>query len=124
MFLNISKRIQPDFNLLQEDANQLIRICRLVEGMPLGLELAASWVRVLPLSNIAEEIEQNFHLLSADHYDLPERHRSMQAALDASWRRLSSEQKFAFQVLTIFGDGFTRPAALEVAGATLPFLLH
>lgn len=123
LFLNISKRMQPDFTLLQADANQLIRICRLVEGMPLGLELAASWVSVLPLSNIADEIEQSFNLLAADRFDLPKRHRSMQAALDASWKRLNSEQKHAFQGLTIFSDGFTRQAALGVADVTLPLLV-
>ena len=123
LFLNISKRLVPDFSLLQEDVNQLIRICRLVEGMPLGLELAASWVSVLPLSNIAEEIEQSFHLLAADHYDLPERHRSRQAARGASWKRLSPEQKLAFQGLTVFSDGFTRSAAFEAANVTLPLLV-
>ncbi|MFZ0545767.1 MAG: LuxR C-terminal-related transcriptional regulator [Candidatus Promineifilaceae bacterium] len=123
LFLNISKRMEPDFNLHLEDANQLVRICRLVEGMPLGLELAASWVSVLPLANIAEEIEQSFHLLAADRYDLPERHRSMQAALDASWKRLNPAQKIAFQGLTVFRGGFTRLAALEAADVTLPLLV-
>lgn len=123
LFLNIAKRIQPDFMLRHGDELQLIRICRLVEGMPLGLELAASWVGVLPLSNIADEIEQSLHLLTADHHDLPERHRSLLATLDTSWARLNSDQKVTFQKLTIFNGGFTRMAALGVAGATLPLLV-
>ena len=123
LFMNISRRVRPDFKLLQGEAGQLMRICRLVEGMPLGLELAASWVTVLPLSIIADEIEQNLHLLTADHYDLPKRHRSLLATLDTSWKRLTPEQKLILQKLTVFRGGFTRTAAYAVAGATLPVLV-
>jgi predicted ATPase len=123
LFLNISKRSLPDFELLPGDADPLLRVCRLVEGMPLGLELAASWAGLMPLSSIADEIEQSLQLLTTEFHDVPERHRSMQAALDVSWRRLTSEQKLGFQDLTVFRGGFTRQAALEIAGATLPNLV-
>jgi predicted ATPase/DNA-binding CsgD family transcriptional regulator len=123
LFMNVAKRTVPDFQLLAGDAEHLQHICRLVEGMPLGLELAASWVGLLPLSEIAAEIEQSLGLLATDHHDVPRRHQSMEAALDVSWRRLISEQQRAFQELTVFRGGFTRTAALEVAGATLPLLV-
>jgi predicted ATPase len=123
LFLNISKRSLPEFELLQGDAVALLRICRLVEGMPLGLELAASWAGLMPLSSIADEIEQSFRLLTTEFLDVPERHRSMQAALEVSWRRLSAEQKLGFQGVTVFRGGFKRQAALEIAGATLPLLV-
>jgi DNA-binding SARP family transcriptional activator/predicted ATPase len=122
LFMNIARRSVPDFQLLAGDAVQLLRICRLVEGMPLALELAASWVGLLPLSAIAAEIEQTLQFLSAEHHDVPQRHRSMHAALDTSWSRLNAEQRRAFQELTVFRGGFTRTAAVEVAGATLPLL--
>jgi tetratricopeptide (TPR) repeat protein len=121
--LNISKRTVPDFKLIQGDAKQLVRICQLVEGMPLGLELAASWVGLLPLSVIATELEQSLHFLTTVHHDVPQRHHSMQATLDVSWKRLNSEQKHGFQELTVFRGGFTRMAALEIAGVTLPVLV-
>jgi predicted ATPase len=123
LFLNISRRTDPDFKLLEGDAEQLLRICRLVEGMPLGLELAASWVGLLPLSDIAAEIEKSLDLLATEHLDVPERHRSMQATLDASWRTLNSEKQLGFQELTVFRGGFTRSAAFQVAGVTLPLLV-
>jgi predicted ATPase/DNA-binding CsgD family transcriptional regulator len=123
LFLNISRRTVPDFQLLKGDAKQLQRICRLVEGMPLGLELAASWVGLLPLSEIASEIEMSLSLLVTEYGDVIQRHQSMQATLDVSWNRLSSEQKLSFQELTVFRGGFTRAAAQEVAGATLPLLV-
>jgi tetratricopeptide (TPR) repeat protein len=91
--------------------------------MPLGLELAASWAGLLPLSEIAAELEQSLDLLATEHHDIPLRHRSMEAALGASWRRLAPEQKRAFKGLTVFRGGFTRMAAAEVAGATLPLLV-
>ncbi|MFN2138254.1 MAG: tetratricopeptide repeat protein [Candidatus Promineifilaceae bacterium] len=123
LFLNIARRSLPDFQLLEGDGEHLLRICRLVEGMPLGLELAASWAGLLPLSEIAAEIEQSLNLLVTKHHDVPQRHQSMLAALDVSWIRLNQEQRRAFQELTVFRGGFTRPAALEVAGAALPLLV-
>ncbi len=123
LFLNIARRTAPDFQLQEGDAEHLQRICRLVEGMPLGLELAASWVGLLPLSKIATEIEQSLDLLAVEHSDVPRRHRSMAAALEASWRRLTPEQQRAFQELTVFRGGFKRTAAVEVVGATLPLLV-
>ncbi|MDX1416396.1 MAG: tetratricopeptide repeat protein [Candidatus Promineifilaceae bacterium] len=123
LFLNIARRTDPDFYLLPGDGQQLLNICRLVEGMPLGLELAASWVSLLPLSEIAAEIENSLDLLRTDNYDVPERHQSMQAALETSWRRLSPDQQLSFQQLTIFRGGFTRRAALKVTGSKLPLLV-
>ncbi|MFN2138829.1 MAG: tetratricopeptide repeat protein [Candidatus Promineifilaceae bacterium] len=123
LFLNIARRALPDFQLAEEDDAHLLHICSLVEGMPLGLELAASWAGLLPLSEIAAEIEQSLNLLATKHHDVPQRHQSISAALDVSWTRLNQEQRRAFQELTVFRGGFTRPAALEVAGAALPLLV-
>lgn len=123
LFLNISRRTAPDFTLLEGDAEQLLRICRLVESMPLGLELAASWVGLLSLSDIAAEIEKSLDLLATEHLDVPVRHRSMQATLDGSWRKLNTEQQLGFQELTVFRGGFTRLTAFEVTGVTLPLLV-
>jgi predicted ATPase/DNA-binding CsgD family transcriptional regulator len=123
LFLHIARRTVPDFQFHAGDEAQLNRICRLVEGMPLGLELAASWVGLLPLSEIATEIEQSLTLLVARHHDVPERHQSMQAMLAVSWSMLNPQQQRAFEALTLFRGGFTRTAALQVAGATLPLLV-
>jgi tetratricopeptide (TPR) repeat protein len=124
LFLNIARRVQPDFEMTDDDANQLVRICQLVDGMPLGIELAASWVSVLSLADIAREIEQSLSFLAADFRDVPPRHQSMQAALETSWRHLGQEEKQAFQRLSVFRGGFTRAAAFEVADADLGLLVR
>ena len=68
-------------------------------------------------------MKQDLDLLATEHHDIPSRHQSMQATLDVSWRRLTTEQRRAFQKLTVFRGGFTRTAALEVACVTLPLLV-
>jgi len=123
LFLHIARRTVPDLQFHEGDAEQLNRICHLVEGMPLGLELAASWVGLLPLAEIATEIEQGLTLLVTRHHDVPQRHQSMQAMLDVSWSKLNPQQQRTFQALTLFRGGFTRTAALQVAGAGLPLLV-
>ena len=99
--------------------SQVIRICRLVEGMPLGIELAAAWTPVLPCAEIADEIGRGLDLLSTTAFDVPERHRSMRAVFDHSWRLLTSEQRDVLERLSVFSGGFTREAAAAVAGADL-----
>ncbi|MCO5191244.1 MAG: LuxR C-terminal-related transcriptional regulator [Anaerolineae bacterium] len=123
LFFNIARRTLPEFELLAGDGENILRICRLVDGMPLALELAASWVGLLPLSNIAAEIEHSLRFLSTERHDMPRRHRSIHAALDVSWLRLNGDQRRIFKQLTVFRGGFTREAAAEVAGATLPLLI-
>jgi predicted ATPase len=113
LFIKTAQRVQPDFDLQEGDQAVLMRICRLAEGMPLGLELAASWVSVLPLEAIAREMERSLNFLATEFRDLPQRHRSMQAALNLSWQRLNNEQQDAIRKLSVFQGGFARMAALE-----------
>lgn len=123
LFLQTAHRLQPKLALAEADVMHLGRICRLVAGMPLALELAASWVIVLPLNEIADEIERNLEFLQTNLRDVPERHQSMLAALTTSWKRLGASEKELFPKLCIFQGGFRRDAAREVAGATLPLLV-
>jgi predicted ATPase/DNA-binding CsgD family transcriptional regulator len=124
LFLNTARRVQPEFVLAAEDEPYLRQICHAVAGIPLALELAASWVSVLPVREIAIGIEESLELLAARTRDLPPRHHSIEAALAASWQRLSVVQQHAFLKLAIFRAGFTRHAAYAVAGAILPVLVQ
>jgi predicted ATPase/DNA-binding XRE family transcriptional regulator len=119
LFTQGALRVNPSFSLNGENREWVARICRLTEGVPLGLELAAAWVRVLSCQEIAEEIERNLDFLKASAQDIPERHRSMQAALDHSWKLLSAREKAVFRRLSVFRGGFRREAAQKVAGAGL-----
>jgi predicted ATPase/DNA-binding SARP family transcriptional activator len=121
LFLQAAERAWPAArqSLSESDRRSVARICRLVDGMPLALELAADWVRVLALDEIAAEIEHGHKFLEADTRDLPERHRSLWAVCDHSWALLSPAEQTIYRRLAIFRGGFTREAAEQVAGATL-----
>jgi predicted ATPase len=121
LFLQCARRVHSGFDLMAESVS-VIRICRLVEGMPLGIELASSWVPTLTCADIAHEIEQNLAFLTTSLRDVPTRHRSLRAVFDHSWNLLSEEERRAFRQLSVFQGGFLRDAAEQVAGATLPLL--
>lgn len=119
LFAQSVRRVQPDFALDRENLATATRICELVEGMPLGIELAAAWADVLPLDEIAHEIERSIDFLSSDRRDAPERHRSLRAVFASSWRALDESERQVFGRLSVFQGGFTREAARVVAGASL-----
>jgi predicted ATPase/DNA-binding SARP family transcriptional activator len=120
LFLQTALRNEPDFTLRDNhDRTLLARVCRLVAGMPLALELAASWVDILSLDEIAGELQQGLDILETELRDVPERQRSVRACFDYSWRRLDEAEQTVFAQLSIFRGGFTRAAAFEVTGASL-----
>jgi predicted ATPase/DNA-binding CsgD family transcriptional regulator len=118
LFVQNARRAQPGFSLTDEQ-EPVIRICQLVEGMPLGIELAAAWLRRLPASEIAREIERGLDILENPARNVPERHQSMRAVLEHSWKLLSEAEQAVFQKLAVFRGGFRREAAEAVTGATL-----
>jgi predicted ATPase len=120
LFVERAKQVAPGFAL--DDTTEVLRICRLVDGMPLGIELAASWVSVLSCTEIADEIARNIDFLATSTRDVPERHRSLRAAIDQSWRLLTDEQRSAFSRLSVFRGSFDRSAAVAVTGADLRLL--
>ena len=107
----------------ETDRIHIARICRLVGGMPLAIELAASWVRLLPCAEIAREIAQNLDILTTTWRDVPERHRSVHAVLEHSWKLLAVGEQDVFCRLTVFSGSFGRDAARIVADASLTTLL-
>jgi predicted ATPase/Tfp pilus assembly protein PilF len=121
LFLGAAER-QTGRPLPASEWPHLVRICQLVQGMPLGIELAASWVQLIPCAEIVVEIERNLDFLESAFRDLPERHQSLRAVFNHSWSLLSQEEQVAFCRLSVFWGGFSREAAREVAEATLPVL--
>jgi predicted ATPase len=119
LFVERARQADASFALTEEVRPQVARICRLVEGMPLGIELAAAWTSMLPCAEIADEIERSLGFLSTTARDVPERHRSLRAACDHSWRLLTEQQREVFERLSVFRGSFTRDAAAAVAGAEL-----
>ena len=122
LFLQRARRAHVGFNATPEDYPAIVRICQLVDGMPLGIELAAAWVRTLSCDEIAQEIERGLDFLSVSARDLPARHRSMRAVFDHSWKLLTEEEQGVLLRLSVFQGGFRREAAEQVAEATLSVL--
>jgi len=122
LFTQSARRVCPDFSPSDEDRRWIKRICSLVNWMPLAIELAASWLRVLSPAEVAEEIERNIDFLTASFRDIPERHRSLRAVFDHSWRLLSGEEREAFKKLSVFRGSFGKKAAAEVADVSLHVL--
>jgi predicted ATPase/transcriptional regulator with XRE-family HTH domain len=122
LFVQSARRAQAGFVLKAEERLAVSRICQWVEGMPLAIELAAAWVRILTCVEIVAEMERDPGFLSASARDMPERHRSLRAVFDHSWRLLSEEERLVLRQLSVFRGGFTREAAEQVAGASLPLL--
>ncbi len=119
LFLQSARRARADFELQAEEQPAVVHICEMVEGMPLGIELAAAWVSVLTCREIAREIERSLDFLASSMRGVPKRQQSLRATFDHSWHLLSDEERHVLCRLAIFRGGFERQAAQQVAGATL-----
>ena len=117
MFEQSARRSGPGFHL--DDLTDVARICKLVEGLPLAIELAASWVHHMPCERIASHIQGDLDFLSTNLRDVPERHRSTRALFEHSWRLLSEAEQSALRKLSVFRGGFDADAAVHIAGASL-----
>ncbi|MBI5959117.1 MAG: AAA family ATPase [Chloroflexi bacterium] len=121
LFVRNAQRIRSEFSF-EAEREGVIRICALVEGSPLALELAAAWVRSLSCDEIAREIMQNLDFLKTRARNVLPRHQSMRAVLDHSWELLTEEEQMVFRRLAVFRGGFTRDAAAAVAEGSLAVL--
>lgn len=121
LFEQRARQMQADFDLASEYPD-VVRICQLVDGMPLGIELAAAWVRLMSCQVIAQEIQKGIDFLTTTLRNVPDRHRSLRAVFDHSWHLLSDEEQDVLKKLSVFRGGFLSEAAEQVAGAALPLL--
>lgn len=118
LFKERAQQAHPHFDLKRE-LPEVVSICRLLEGSPLGIELAAGWAGVMPCADIAEEIEKNLEFLISTSNDAPVRHHSLKATFEAAWNYLDPKEQEVLAKLSVFRGGFTRTAAATVTGATL-----
>jgi predicted ATPase/DNA-binding XRE family transcriptional regulator len=122
LFAQCARRLRPDFAPTRDQLDVLARICHLVDGMPLAIELAAGWVDTLSLSDIVAEIERGLDVLATELRNLPARHRSMRAVFDSSYQRLHPAEQAVFVRLAIFRGGGTLAAVQATTQATPPQL--
>jgi predicted ATPase len=122
LFMQRAGQVRRQFALAEGEARAVARICRLVEGLPLAIELAAAALRTRSCAAIARAIERNVAALAIELRAVPERHRSIWATFEHSWRLLSDEERQVFPRLSVFRGGFEEDAAAQVAQAS-PHLL-
>jgi predicted ATPase len=118
LFVQRAARAAPEHDPTAE-GEAIRELCRLVEGMPLAIELAASWAGIMSCASIVREVRASLDFLRANVRDLPERHRSMRSLFDTSWGLLSAEARSVFMRLSVFRGGFAAAEAQAVADATL-----
>lgn len=123
LFVSAARRVAPLKEFTPAELQDSARICRQVDGLPLALELAAAWVRAVPVARIADGLERDLSLLSSDAVDLPERQRSVTTILERTWADLGAGKRDVLMRLAVFRGGLALEAGEVVSGAGLPVLL-
>lgn len=122
LFVERASAIRPSWSLADDQIADVVRICRLTEGLPLAIELAAGWLDVLPPKAVADALMENLDILRSRQRGVLDRGTSIRAAFERSWSLLDPEQRAAFRRLSVFQGGFTRQAAQAVCGVRLAVL--
>jgi predicted ATPase/DNA-binding CsgD family transcriptional regulator len=122
LFLDRTTLVAGGYALTEHNAKTLSEICEMLHGLPLAIELAASWIPVLSPRDLLEHLRQADTALTSDTAVVEERHRSLAMILASSWSWLSASERTVLSALAIFVGGFTREAAEAVAGASLGVL--
>jgi DNA-binding SARP family transcriptional activator/predicted ATPase/Tfp pilus assembly protein PilF len=117
LFRQHATRLRHDFAPTPEDYRAMAQVCRLLDGQPLGIELAAAWVRDFDCPQIAAQIQADVAFLSTTLRNVPPRHRSLTAVFDHSWQLLTAAEQAIFARLSVFQGDFDAAAALAIAYA-------
>lgn len=117
LFLQSARRASRHFCRSAADLRAIAAVCRRLDGLPLGIELAAAWIRHFSPEAICGQIEADLDFLSTSARNAPARHRSLRAVLEHSWQMLDGGEQAAASSLSVFQGAFTAGAAQRVAGA-------
>jgi predicted ATPase/DNA-binding SARP family transcriptional activator/Tfp pilus assembly protein PilF len=115
LFLARARRHVPALGTDHRSLAGVIRLCHLLDGMPLGIELAAHWVGDYSPDEIAAAVQIDIAFLESRDRDTPDRHRSLRAVFGHSWQLLRADERRTLAGLSVFAGGFDREAALGVA---------
>jgi len=114
LFEQSAKKVRASFKL--ENNQEAVRsICEQTGGMPLAIELSASWLRVLTAQEIAIDLSKDVNLLAGSIKDMPKRHQDIQGVFETSWQRLKREEQTALLGLSVFYGGFNKNSAKDIA---------
>ncbi|MGD9049718.1 MAG: tetratricopeptide repeat protein, partial [Anaerolineae bacterium] len=122
LMLQSIRRVCPERSLSAQERRALLQVCQLVEGMPLALELAAGWARVMPLPEIVRQIRQDLDFLMTPLPDIPARHRSIRVLFEHSWELLTEKEREVVKGASVFHGSFQLAALEHLTDASLPLL--
>ncbi|MDZ7706188.1 MAG: BTAD domain-containing putative transcriptional regulator [Trueperaceae bacterium] len=123
LFVQSARHADPHLHLSAADRVAVATVCTMVQGVPLGIELAAAWLRLLGPQELAAELARDLDLLESDAANIPDRHRSLRAVFEGTWSLLAADERRLLARLSVFRGGLSKEAAQQVAGATLRTLL-
>ena len=122
LFVQRAKRVSATFSL-EANQREVLEICRLVQGFPLGIELAAALTRAIPPSELAEALGQHLDVLEGAVREPHDRHQGIRAVFEHSWKLLKPSEQRALIRMAVFRDGATRAAVTFVTEANLAILI-
>jgi predicted ATPase/DNA-binding CsgD family transcriptional regulator len=114
LFDERARAVSSSFEMTEENALEVARVCQRLDGIPLAIELAAARTRVLSVEQIASRLDDCFGLLKRDSRMADPRHRTLRTTIDWSFELLSDEERTLFCRLSVFAGGWTLEAAEEV----------
>ncbi len=120
LFVQRAQQSAPHFTLTDANRAAVTRICQIVEGMPLAIEMAAVWVQHLSCEAIASSLQQHLDILESAYRNIVERHRSIRASCDHSWNLLTDAERRGLSRLAVFHNGCDYRAVAAIAGLSLP----
>ena len=116
LFVDRARAVRPGFALTEGNAAAVAEICRRLEGVPLAIELAAARTRLLDPPALLDRLTASLDSLGTGAVDLPERQRTLRATVEWSLGLLEDDELSLLEVTAVFTDGWTIPAAAQVAG--------
>ncbi len=122
LFVQAARRFDARFGLTEVSTQAAVSVCRRLAGSPLGIELAAALTRLMPLEELARELEDDLDTLVNVQEDPTPRHSDLRTVFESSWQRLTLAQRRALAGASVFEGGFDRAAAKAVLGMDLPTL--
>ncbi|HEX5469197.1 MAG TPA: tetratricopeptide repeat protein [Gaiellaceae bacterium] len=117
LFVERARALRPDFMLTDDTAPVVTEICERLDGLPLAIELAAAWTKVLPPAALLQRLENRLELPAARGRDVPARQSTLREAIAWSYDLLGDEERRLHARLSAFMGGFGFEAAERVAGA-------